>query len=289
MAGAQLWQRSAAVTITKRGGSYAGKRLQNLRISFEATKTAGGDPDIHTVTVWNPSEDTVALATEKDKYLLLDIAYGADKMATLLEGDIVSAQLEPAAPDRKLVIKVGDGYEASKQAGTRAWNPGTSYAQIAQDIANEMKNAKGIIVKGIKDAFSSPEAKAKAAEAAVNGYAINGNLMKKLAELGDERDVDTDLSDGAISGVLKNGYTGKAILLTPNTGLLGYPVREYDKKDKRDYIIAKCLIISTEMRPHSLFKIDCAAMKVDITAKRIAFQGDTHGNDWTATITGVPI
>lgn len=292
MSSSLLWQRRAALTITKRsiaGSSSVGKRFENMRVTFTGEKNAEGNVNTMTAVLYNPNQDTVTLAQEKERYVLLDIAYGPDKMATLFEGDIISAQFDPTGPDTKLTIKIGDGRVPKNLKMSKSWAPKVDFGAIAQDIANEIKRLGGVIVGEIASVFGSDDAKAKAKQIAERGYSVQGVGFDKLTEIANARGLEASIQDNELVVLPPNGYTGEAIVAKKETGLIGVPQTLCDEKTGKDYLEFKMLITTTRLRPHRLVKLESRERTANVVIRSVKFDGDTRGNNWYATVTGVAI
>lgn len=277
------------MTLTKRGG-YAGKQFTNLRVTFQGEKTADGDTNLLTAVLYNPNEDTISLALEKDTYALLDVSYGDEKMATLFEGDVVNAEVDRTPPDCQLTIKLGDGKAAKDVKMTKSWKPGVDFGTIGKDIAQEIKKVKGVIVSDlIGEVLNGADAKAAAQGVAEKGFSMQGGALQKLTELGNDRGLSVSIQDNELVVLPTNGYKGEAILVTPTTGLVGAPKKMRDEQTKKDYIELKMLITSPKIRPHRLIRLESRDLKADLVIRSVKFDGDTHGQNWYATITGVPL
>ena len=79
----------------------------------------------------------------------------------------------------------------------------------------------------------------------------------------------------------------EAILLTPETGLIGIPSKS-TAKDKQGTII-QSLIMANELKPGRAVKVQSKNDNSIFKLLEVQFIGDTHGNTWTAKSLGKEI
>lgn len=283
-----LWKRKAAVVITRRATMATGTKIENLRVSFTGEKSPGDDANTLDLKIYNPAESTIAAALRKDGYLILEVGYGDEPMTRLFEGDIITAEIDRTPPETMLTIKIGDGHAAKSVKTSKAWNPGVNFSQIAKDLAADIKAATGLVVGEISSIFQSAEVKAKAQSVAENGYTVNGSTMKALKALANARGLDLSIQDNKLTVLLPDTPTVLAVVLTPESGLIGGIRRARDEKTGRDYYDFKALI-NPKIAPHSIARLNDGNIAAKVVIRSVKYEGDTHGQNWYATAQGVPI
>jgi len=282
-----LWNRSAAVSFGPRGKKNEGVKISGLRISFEVTKTSESTPNTAKISIYNLSPAHRALLeTEEDLGVILEAGYGGN-LEELFAGDIRRAVTQQQTvvnkPESLTVIIVNQGPDrvttieaASGQIAVDTVNFDKSYAAGQSTISILSDVIKSLGSVDIQDALNFLKSGSVTDKIAQAGMALSGMATRHIDKLVDVLDLEWSIQDNSLQILPKGKQTmEEAVLLTPETGLIGSPVW---KKGGIEFTA----LINPKVRPGRAVAITIEEKQYTgfFRVWRADFSGDTHEQNW---------
>ena len=113
------------------------------------------------------------------------------------------------------------------------------------------------------------------------GAVLSGPTSRVLTDICRSADLEWCIEDGYPTFVdLNKALSGKAVVVSPETGMVGSP-----SVDAAGKLTCQTLIIPG-LRCGRLVSMDAAMVKGQYRIEKIVYDGDTSGNNWYATIEG---
>lgn len=263
----QLFNRKAVLTFGKRGEK--GVKAENLRIKFTIGKTSSTSSNKASITVFNLTPDSRGILDSKDDIqIILEIGYG-NNLDTLFIGDMVRSETKKSGPDLITVIEIGDGQKALDESKLdKSYEAGIDLKIVMEDVIDTLKQTANIEV-GTLDKIKQ--------DIAQNGYSVSGPAKIVLEQLLEKQGLEYSIQDNELQILSSTeAIDTEAILLTPETGLIGIPIK------KEEGIEFKALLQTTKMRPGKSIQIQSNTHNGIFRIRDIKFVGDTHGQQWFA-------
>ena len=202
---------------------------------------------------------------------ILEVGYG-DILEQIFIGDIQRSFTKKSGPDFITTMELSDGGKAlSESRLDKSYAAGVKLKSVIDDALATMKEAGEVIigsVANIKD------------EIAQNGITVSGLSKKIIDNIVGKQGLEFSIQDNETQILDPATDTGEiAILLTPNTGLIGSP--QLGIVDENiEGIEFKALIQTTKFRPGRAVKIESKNFTGLIRISKSKFTGDTHSPNW---------
>ena len=281
-----LFNRCVAVSFGPKGAESQGVKISGLRTSFEVTKTSETTPNTAKISIYNLSpEHRAMLETDEDLGVILEVGYGGN-IEELFAGDIKRAatqkqtmhKLESLAiatvnqgPDRVTTIEATSGQIVTERATLdKSYAAGTGYLTALRDVINSI-GAINIDTQDALDFLGSVTDKL-----AQTGMVLSGMATKHMNKLAEALGLEWSIQDNTLQIITRGSKTTEeAVLLTPQTGLIGSPIW---KKDGIEFTA----LINPKIRPGRAVAVTIESKKYTVFFQvwRADFAGDTHDSDW---------
>ena len=263
----KLFDRKIAVSFGVKGSE--GKKITDLRIIFEIEKTSESNPNTIKIQIFNLNKDSWAVLenTKSDLSIILELGYKDEPMEILFKGDITKASHTRQGADIVTTIEAGDGTKGLMNATLdKSYKAGTDEKNVIKDLVNTIKESGSIVVGNLSKLKTN---------ISQNGLSISGMSKDLLDKLVKKQDLEWNIQDNVLQILEPKGNTGEeAIKLTPQTGLIGTPVK------REDGIEFTALIQTTKMKPGRLIHIESRDITGNYRVRTVSYKGDTHGNEW---------
>lgn len=267
-----LFNRGASIVLGVRGDtSSIGDRIEGLRILFNLTKDSSSNPHVGTIKIYNLSEMLwTYLQRDENIYVNLEIGYNNNRHI-LFQGDVSRkmTKREKNGSDIITTIDVKDGAMALETAKLdKSYEAGISPIQIMKDVAQEFKKTGFVMIKNVFNTLTSPHK-------TITGMAVSGSAKETMDREAAALDANWFINNNKLE-VLPQGTSTQTemIVLTPESGLLDYPI------ETPEGLHFKSLIITANMNPGQLVKIETDQINGTYIMNKLKFAGDTHGNNW---------
>lgn len=272
---ALLWDRKAVVTFGPKGEE--GVRVTDLRVSFDIDSTNDSNANTAKIQIYNLNgSNRGVLKTKDDLVVILEIGYG-NTLEQLFIGDIARSSTQRNGADFITTIEAGDAEKALTEATLdKSYEAGTNEKTIVEDAFQAMKDTGQIIIGSLaamKDDITQ------------NGFSASGTAKLVVDKIISKQKLEFSIQNNETQILKPDQDTGEeAILLTPQTGLIGSPsVGLIGKKaSKKEGISFRALIQTTKFRPGRLVNIVSRDMDGFFKIVKASFNGDTHSEPWFA-------
>lgn len=242
-----------------------GREIRGLRIGFEVMKDDTSSPNRAKITVYNLNADSAALLKRPDVVVQLFGGY-RDQANLLFLGDVTRAVTTIEGADAKTVIESGDGQAAQSSARSRVALKGQT-------------TVGGVLKAALKDVVSDPTKALSGlsddvkGETIPRGYSASGPTKTVLRGLARARRFDWFYQDGELVIVDRDQATREpAVLLTPETGLIGSPARLTGKGAKGIQLKS---LLNGRIRPRRILKVESASFTGYFLVRKLTHRGDS--------------
>lgn len=196
--------------------------------------------------------------------------------ALIFRGDM--RKVIPARDGTDWIVKVtaGDGEHALRNARvSQSFAAGATIEQVVRAIVDAMGIGIGNAVQALRGA------RLGALDGAFpEGTVLHGPAESELTRLVDSAGLTWSIQDGCLQILPRGGALAReAILLSPSTGLVGVP-----EVVNRRTVTVKALLIPG-LVPGQQVVLGSAVVQGAWRITVAEYAGDTHGPDWTATLT----
>jgi hypothetical protein len=270
----KLFQRAYVLTVDT-------TRITGLRVAFSIKKTLKPEPNTAEIRVWNLNAER--RKSIKDRHVACVLTGGYLESAGLLfSGDARFITHTQTGPDWVSKIVCGDGERAySLDRVSASFGPGTPVAAVMDSVAGTLQ---GISTGNVKQALAGVGGVFK------NGFAAADNSFKTLQSLSRSQGLNLSIQDGAFSLLSENGLEpGTAILLTPETGLVGSPETASPEKKGGALRVKARSLLQANLRPGRAVELRSAAIAGVFRVEVVEHKGDTHGGEWYTDLELKPV
>ncbi len=250
-------------------------RVSGLRLAFKIKKTLTKEPNTADISVFNLSETTRHKLQGKGLPVILSAGYEGTE-AVIFSGDSRFIDDTRSGPDWVKRIRCGDGERAFQFERFRAsYGPGTAIATVIRDAAG----ALGVNLGNLNEALSLPFKGGRTLFR--NGYTANADAIDVLETLLRGAGFSLSIQNGALQVLQGNAAVpSTAILLSPETGLIGSPeLGSPEKKKKPPHMKARALL-QPLARCGGAFELRSENVKGQFRAEVVEHSGDTAGQEW---------
>jgi hypothetical protein len=274
-----LFSRRYSLTIgdTK----ITGLKGEGLQIQFRVSKSTQKDPNTAEIKVTNLSGDTRARLQGKGKPVILAVGYG-DQESVIFSGDSRTILHTRTGPTWLTAIKSGDGEKAfALNKIHKSYAAGTPVSQVLRDAVGALAVNAGNLESALA---KTPR---KGLTTFTRGYTASGDAGEVVASLAKSLGLNMSIQNGALQFLDSAGTApGQAVLLTPDTGLIGSPAFSTPEKEKKGQglkLIAKSLL-QPEIVCGGQVEIRSESVKGHFKVEHLEHSGDFRGAEWYTTI-----
>jgi hypothetical protein len=272
---ATLYKRTAKVVFPDLNLSFEG-----LRVSFKICKTLKKEPNTLDLKVYNMSERTRSALQRPKLKVILSAGYPSNS-AVIFSGEARTVDPVRDGADWVTHIQCGDGEREYQFARvSESFGPGTQIADVIRTCAKSL----GINLGNLEDVLAAGGFRGNLTQFA-HGYTVHGKASVELDALLRSVGLAWSVQNGVLQ-VLKGGATskGSAVLLTPETGMIGSPDHSNpDKKGKPPVLKVKSLL-QPAIHCGGRVEIRADGVKGQFRCEKVEHEGDTHGAGWYTTL-----
>lgn len=249
--------------------------LTGLDFQFKVKKTLKPEPNTAEIKIANLSESHRKQLEEMKKVpVRLEAGYEGN-LSQIYLGELGNVWTKIEGNTSNTELSSGDAKEIATSKLHVSIGPGTTPATALQQIAKALG-------AGLGNLASAQSALARRGVASFwgKGGVISGNVQRELTDFCRSAGLEWSIQDGnlQILDIGKPLTDTKAILLSPETGLLGSPAI-----DKKKHITANCLMIPG-LRPGVKVAFSSVNVRGGYRVIETEYQGDTAGKDWGVKI-----
>ncbi len=279
------------VTLTVGETAKKGKLFDGFRINFSMEKDLKKDANTGKITIYNLNADSIGLIEKKDQIAILEVGYkgmptvvesknGPEKIykpltEILAIGNIKNVSTMVQGVDKLTSFEIGDGEDAlTGSLSSKSYPPGTSAKSAVNDMIKDMGLIAGKITEIGKSVFE-------------NGLTVDGKTADRLGEVLDKVGKTYSVQDGEVQIIEKNGDVGQdAILITPDSGLVGSPSRKLLKKSDQNTVegVELTMLLNPKIKPGRKIKVESRHLSGVFTVQKVSFAGDTNQGAFTCKL-----
>lgn len=261
------YDRDVYVVVGRSGET--GREIRGLKIDFDVTKDDTSAPNRAKLTIFNLSEDTAALFDQDDAVVQIFGGY-QDQADLLFLGDVTRAVTTVEGPDSKTAVESGDGQKALSTGRSRVALKGKT--TVKQVLVDTLKDVVKDPVKALTGA--PPDVTDKVLP---RGFSASGSTKTVLRGLARARGFDWFYLDGQLRIVGRDqSLQEPAVLLNPDTGLIGTPAR---LKGKGSAGIQIRSVLNGRIRPRRIVRVESSTFEGFYLVRKVTHRGD---NGWSS-------
>lgn len=283
----------------------SGERNEGLRITFQVNRDLRVEANQAEIRIYNLSADSRAELKGDRRLVRLEAGYGSN-ISTLFCGDRARIKSVKEGVDFVTKIAAGDGSFAMRRLAKKAFAAGVNAKEAAQGLLKDLRTAGQELFEG--DISGAAEALMSGVTYA-GGFAVDGTFDDALGQLARDSGVQFSMQDCQPVFLAPNQVRRlPAIELSPDTGLVGSPVRERRDEELIDvaeignfYLVRGEALLNAGIQPGrqlNLYSQYLAASRrnaqagsafAPIKVRSCAHRGDTHGGEWRTTFDGADL
>ena len=251
-----------------------GARNEILRVTFQIEKSLTESANTAEISVYNLAEQTRAKVSEKALLTTLEVGYSGQSSI------IFKGQLEAGTNQRDGVDWVTSFQSTDGGKQLRESRINVSFKTIsASDAMQKIVNALGVGIGNAKEKIAQGNIRG-ALDDFKNGLVLSGPTKRELTRLTKTLGYDWSVQDGQLQLLAARDAIepGDAIVLNPDTGLIGSP-----ESGENGVIDARALLIP-QLTPGRVVRLESRQIEGFYRVEKVAYQGDTHGQDWYADL-----
>ena len=255
--------------------------IEKLRLKFSAERGISSTENQGTLEIYNLSERSRNFANippevkgnQTKDGLFVELSAGYQGLVRVILTGNATGGSEYLAPDWVTKLSIIDGGTALRTRTFQAsYGAGFSINRIILDVVQSF----GLPIGYTKSVITTDVVR--------HGLTLDGLNKKILDDFASTYGFRWSVQNGAINLIDKfGGLPQSAVLLTPQTGLLGSPIRTDKGINFRSLLIP--LIV-----PGCKVRLDKNSVyNGDIIVQKITISGDTHGSEWSLDVEGTTV
>lgn len=257
--------------------------LSGFDVAFSVTRTIKPNSNTCEIRVFNLGRALRReLATKAKAGLFVTLAAGyGNRLSQLYRGDLRDAFSVREDTGWVTTISSGDGEQARRNARIRrAFPRGTRVEVVLRALAESLGVGLGNSTRALIGAKKLTHGSSEL----VSGLVAHGNSAQQLTALLGSVGMEWSVQDGELQ-ILDQGraLANEAIVLTPETGLVGSP-----EPGHKGTVKAVSRII-TGLQPGSRVLIESQEVRGMFRIERVDCSGDTSQDDWYQHLEGKEI
>lgn len=259
-------------------------QVPGLRVKFKFRRTLRKEPNTAEISIYNINKDHRAAMNARYDQVTLEAGY-ADGIGLIFSGQARTIDHVREGVDWVTKIQIGDA-EVPYRYGRKAqsYAPGVGILQVAKDLIGTLgpmtAGSPAVIAQALTGVFQS-------------GYAVHGPAAGELSRVLRGSGLEWSIQHGKVQVLpIGKANTETAVLLTPQTGLVGSPAwgtPEPSLPRMSNHTLKFKALIQPTLNPGALASIQSASAKGLFRIQSIEGTGDTHGSsDWILDCEGSP-
>lgn len=251
--------------------------INGLDVSFAIKKSLKAEPNVCDLKIINLNR-THRSAIEQMKTAKVSVEAGyKEGTSVLFVGDLRTSLSVREGPDYITSLSSGDGEKAVQTARVNiSVQKNTKTSDVVRQVAKALGVGDGNLdsavarlnSSGIGDLFSE-------------GTVITGSASREMTNICRSCGLTWSIQDGKLQLLpLRTYLDGQAIVLSPNTGLIGSPTVDND-----GVMTARALLIP-DVIPGRKIVLQSERLQGQYRIEECAYSGDTAGQDWYVEVRG---
>ncbi len=261
-----------------------GRIAGNLRIAFKVDRSLESKANKASAQIFNLNEDSRGrIAVEKPQFVI-EAGY-RDTFASIFQGTATEVSTTREATGFTTTVKAADGFKASRERVRVSLRPGATPGDAIEQV-----------IKSFKISGTKALARAKAGdfggagEALLNGLTMSGRSRDVMDNLARTYKFDWSIQNEEIVILLPDEATEEsAILLSPETGLIGSPIRVLDEKRPGALLVQGSALLHPGISPGRRIKLSSQELDGFFKIEKVSHTGDTAASTWSSEFQGTEI
>ena len=261
-----------------------------LDVQFDVVKSTKSEPNTCELRIFNLSPDTRASVEAEDApRMVVRAGYEADgdPPPMLFTGDARRVYTEREGLDLVTTIQGSDrGRDIQTARISKSYNPGTAVTTVLRDAVS----ALGIGEGNLSEFLASYSMRNGSTEFA-DGYVADGPARLVLDALVRAANLRWSVQNGNLQ-LLQTGQAlqSTALRLTPQTGLVGTPTRNYTGSTAAERRKVTCqAFILAGVEPGRRLVLESENIEGSFEVRQTVYKGDSTGTDWYANLELAPL
>ncbi len=256
-----------------------GERSNLLKVVFNISKTVKKEPNQCEIQIYNlKKQNRIALQQRKSE-TIIEAGY-VDNKSVLFQGTLEYGTSILDGRNWITTLQASDGTDKtkSKRINTSLKGP-AKVGAVLQAAAD----ALGLKPGNLRTAIKKGSVRGNLSEF-TNGIVLSGKADKVLDSVAKSMGYFYSIQDGQLILLPKGAFLGtEAVLLTPQTGMVGAP------EPGEDGFVNVRSMIQPNLLPGFRVQIQSKEINGFFRIERVDFSGDTWGQDWYADLECRPL
>lgn len=240
--------------------------IEDLTIDFDVKTSLKSAPNTANIGIWNLSENNRALLESTTDRIQLDAGHATTGIGTIFIGDAARATSKHEGPDWVTRIEAGDGRDRVRNSRVSASHaPGTQVGQIIRNVSDTLGVGLGNL-----------EQVASQLTRSISGQTTTfGHSATVLERLVSAEDLEWSIQRGNLQFLQRGrALAGEAILLSPDTGLIGSPNRD------KDGTVSCDANLMPDLFPGRAVRLESRKETGDFRCTLANYKGNSRQGDW---------
>jgi hypothetical protein len=273
---------ASSVTVNGAGQcSYS----DGLRVAFNVKKTTKHQPNTCELKIHNLSSATRAKLQGVGVPVTISAGYESNA-SIVFQGDSRTIDHVREGTDWVTRIRCGDGERAYQWSRiSESFGPGASIADVIKSVAGSL----GLNLGNLPAELAKGGFRGSLTQFA-HGFTAHGKTVRELDRLLRTVGLSWSIQDGALQ-VLRGAEPapGTAVLLTPETGLIGSPEHNAPDQKKHPPLLKFRSLLQPQIRCGGVVDIRSASVNGQFRVEALDTVGDTASTDWYSNGEAQPI
>lgn len=241
----------------------------SLDVAFSVERSLKPEPNTAEIQVWNLNEDHRARLEELERVPATIEAGYEEQTALLFSGSLRTVFTVREGADLLTTLQSGDGEKEYQQSRVNlSIAPATPNTSVLEQITKALGISQGNLSTVSALLAASPPLLPQ-------GGVLSGSASQIMTRVTQSLGFEWSIQDGALQLLQVSApLQGTAVLLTPNTGLVGSP-----SVDSEGILTAQSLLIP-DIFPGRLLVLESERLSGNYRVEKCAYSGNTAAADW---------
>lgn len=266
----QLYKRTCTLIVD-------GLRFTGLRVQFRVRKSVKPEPNTAEIKVFNLSASTRDKIRKHGAEVILSAGYDGSA-AVVFQGDARTIDHVREGAEWITKIACGDGERAYQWARfSDSFAPGTSIVDVIKAAAK----ALGIGTGNLDQVLGSANNLRGNLTQFANGYTAHGKASNEFDKLCRTAGLTWSIQNGTLQVLPARGAAaGQAVLLTPETGLIGSPEQGTPEKKGEPPLLKFKSLLLPQLGCGNAVEIRSSSARGQFRVDALDLEGDTGAAPW---------
>ncbi len=240
-----------------------------LHVAFRVTRTSSKSPNTADISIFNLSEASRASIGEKGQRITLIAGYKGNA-ALVFAGQVMQCQHKRVPCGWETVIEARDGHTQWLARAKAAYGSATKHRTVLQQLARDMGLS---ITPAQLDLVGDGETRGP--------LVLHGYAQEAFETLCRTLELEWSIQDGTLQLLPLDSATREtAVVLTPETGLVGAPEIEAGKPGQKGKTAKASSLLQPLLRPGRRVELQSRTLTGSYRCETVVHAGDTAGLSW---------